>query len=134
VEAIGLQALAQRDGALRGSPIAQRQAHGQRLVNAPVPFSAWVIRREGQVVACGQLAIEGELVGLYDVFTAPAARGQGLARRLCSHLLAQAAASGARHAYLQVEGDNHAARAVYHRLGFADGYAYHYRAPAGSAA
>ena len=31
-------------------------------------------------------------------------------------------------AYLEVEGDNHAARTVYHRLGFADGYAYHYRA------
>jgi ribosomal protein S18 acetylase RimI-like enzyme len=134
LERISHEPFAQAIGVLRGSSLAQRQAHGERLANAPVPFSAWVIRREGQVVACGQLAIEGELVGLYDVFTAPTARGQGLARRLCSHLLAHAAAAGARHAYLQVEGDNHAARAVYHRLGFADGYAYHYRAPAGSAA
>jgi len=129
LQPISHEPFAQVIGGLRGSPLAQRQAHGERLVNAPVPFSAWVIRREGQVVACGQFAIEGELVGLYDVYTAPAMRGQGLARLLCSHLLAQAAASGARHAYLQVEGDNHAARAVYHRLGFADGYAYHYRKP-----
>jgi ribosomal protein S18 acetylase RimI-like enzyme len=43
-------------------------------------------------------------------------------------MLAHAREHGARHAYLQVEGDNRPARAVYHRLGFADAYAYHYRA------
>ena len=73
---------------LRGSPLAQRQAHAQRLVNAPVPFVGCVLKRDGEVLACGQFAIEGDLVGLYDVFTAPAARGQGLARLLCSQLLA----------------------------------------------
>jgi len=83
---------------------------------------------DGAVLACGQYAIESELVGLYAVFTAPAARGQGLSRRLCAGLLAQAREQGARTAYLQVDTDNHAARAVYRRLGFADGYAYHYRA------
>jgi GNAT superfamily N-acetyltransferase len=83
---------------------------------------------DGTVLACGQYAIESELVGLYDVFTAPAARSQGLSRRLCARLLAQAREQGARTAYLQVDADNHAAGAVYRRLAFADGYAYHYRA------
>jgi ribosomal protein S18 acetylase RimI-like enzyme len=69
------------------------------------------------------------LVGLYDVFTAPTARGRGLARSLCRHLLAEAAGRGARTAYLQVEADNDVARAVYRRLGFIEAYAYHYRAP-----
>jgi len=123
----GHEAFAQIVGGLRGSSLAQRQAHGQRLAHAPVPFSAYVLRRDGEVVACGQMAIEGELVGLYDIFTAPSARGQGMARHLCIHLLAQARARGATTAYLQVEGANHSARAVYHRLGFADAYAYHYR-------
>jgi ribosomal protein S18 acetylase RimI-like enzyme len=127
VHPVGLEAFAQRVGALRGSPIAQRQAHGQRLVNAPVPFSAFELKVDGEVLACGQMAQEGELVGLYDVFTAPEARGRGLARQLCAQLLQQARSHGARHAYLQVEGDNHPARAAYHRLGFQDGYAYHYR-------
>jgi ribosomal protein S18 acetylase RimI-like enzyme len=128
VQAIGLEAFAQRVGGLRGSPIAQRQAHAQRLAQSPVPFSACELRVDGEVLACGQYAIEGDLVGLYDVYTASEARGRGLARLLCTQLLAQASAHGARHAYLQVDADNEAARAVYHRLGFADGYSYHYRA------
>ena len=131
---IGHEAFAHTVGSLRGSSLAQRQAHGERLANAPVPFFARVLKRDGEVLACGQFAIEEGLVGLYDVFTAVPARGQGLGRLLCSQMLAEAVARGAQTAYLQVEGDNVAARAVYHRLGFADGYAYHYRAPHAGAA
>ena len=116
-------------GGLRGSPAGQRAAQAQRLLASPVPFQGWVLRRpdDPTVLACGQMATEADLVGLYDVFTAPEARGQGLARRLCSHLLAQAVQGGARTAYLQVEADNLPARAIYGRLGFADAYPYHYR-------
>lgn len=128
VHGIGLETFAQRVGALRGSPLSQRQAHGERLLNSPVPFHAFEMRVDGELVACGQFAIEGRLAGLYDVFTAPAARGRGHAGRLCSHMLARARDAGASHAYLQVEDDNLAARNVYHRLGFADAYGYHYRA------
>src|SRR5262249_21125922 len=120
-------------GQLRGSPLSQQQAHAQRLELAPVPFEAWVLRRsdDGRVAACGQFATEGDLVGLYDVFTAPADRNKGLARTLCEHLLARAKQhASSRVAYLQVDGDNAAARAVYHRLGFSDAYAYHYRSAA----
>ena len=58
---------------------------------------------------------------------APPARGHGLATLLCRQLLAEARQHGAQYAYLQVDADNVAARAVYHRLGFVDAYAYHYR-------
>jgi ribosomal protein S18 acetylase RimI-like enzyme len=128
-EPLGLAAFAQAVGTLRGSPLAQRSAHAERLEAAPVPFRPLAIRRkdDGALLACGQFAREAELVGLYDIFTAPAARGQGLARRLCARLLALARAEGARGAYLQVEADNAPARAVYRGLGFADGYRYHYR-------
>lgn len=127
VDASSLDAFAQRVGALRGSPLSQRQAHAERLLHSPVPFHAFELRLHGELQACGQFAIEGDLVGLYDVFTAAPARGRGYARLLCQHLLRQARTLGAKHAYLQVEGDNHPARAIYHRLGFVDGYAYHYR-------
>ncbi|MDO9284641.1 MAG: GNAT family N-acetyltransferase [Aquabacterium sp.] len=118
-------------GALRGSPAGQRAAMAQRLAASPVPYQGWVLRRpeDGSILACAQSAAEADLVGLYDVFTHPDARGQGLARRLCGQLLARAQAAGARTAYLQVEADNAPARAIYHRLGFADAYAYHYRSP-----
>jgi GNAT superfamily N-acetyltransferase len=128
-ERLGVAAFAQAIGTLRGSPLAQRLAHAERLEAAPVPFRPLAIRRkaDGALLACGQFAREADLVGLYDIFTAPDARGLGLARRLCARLLALAHGEGARAAYLQVEADNSPARAVYTRLGFADGYAYHYR-------
>ncbi len=127
IRPLGIEAFAQRVGALRGSPLAQRQAHAQRLLSAPVPFSAFELNVGEVPVACGQFAVEADLVGLYDVFTAEAWRGRGYASTLCTHLLAMARARGARDGYLQVEADNVAARAVYRRLGFADAYRYHYR-------
>lgn len=126
---VGSDEYAETVGALRGSPAAQRVAHARRLATSPVPYQGFVVRDGGQVLACGQLAREADLVGLYDIFVAPEARGRGLARQLCAWLLARAMAQGARHGYLQVEGDNHPARAVYHRLGFSDAYGYHYRTP-----
>jgi ribosomal protein S18 acetylase RimI-like enzyme len=115
-------------GALRGSSPAQCVAHAQRLMQAPVRFEAWALAdHQGQVLCCGQIVREADLVGLFDVFTAAHARGCGWARWLCTRLLQQAHADGAQRAYLQVDADNSAARAVYRRLGFADAYAYHYR-------
>jgi GNAT superfamily N-acetyltransferase len=116
-------------GSLRGSSAEQRSAHRQRLSLSPVPYRGYAIRRldDGELLACGQTAIEAELVGLYDVFTRESTRGQGLATLLCQRLLALAAASGARVGYLQVDADNLAARRIYERLGFVEGYRYHYR-------
>ena len=119
---------AQVVGALRGSPLAQRDAQAVRLRNAPVNHRGFVVQRDGETLACGQYAIESDIVGLYDVFTSPRERGRGIARELCHAMLVRARAEGARSAYLQVDAGNDAARAVYHRLGFADAYAYHYRA------
>jgi ribosomal protein S18 acetylase RimI-like enzyme len=115
-------------GGLRESPPEQQRAHAERLSASPVPYRGWVLRRDGEVLACGQFAREAGFVGLYDVFTAPAARNQGLSRALCAALLRLAAAEGAHTAYLQVDSDNTPALAVYRRLGFGPGYGYHYRA------
>jgi ribosomal protein S18 acetylase RimI-like enzyme len=114
-------------GALRGSPADQQVAHAERMAASPVPYLGWLLWQGNEVLACGQTAQEGSFVGLYDVFTAPAARNQGLSRALCAALLRTAAAQGARIAYLQVEAVNAPAQAVYRRLGFADAYGYHYR-------
>lgn len=128
---LGHAAFAQTVGQMRGSPISQQQAHAQRLELSPVPFEGWALRRRetGRFVACGQFAVEADMVGLYDIFTAEAERGNGLSRQLCAHLLSLAGQQGAQCAYLQVDAGNLPARAVYRRLDFDDAYAYHYRTP-----
>lgn len=115
-------------GALRGSNAAEIAAHAQRLRTSPVPCTglAWWGAPD-QILACGQFAPEGPLAGLYDVFTAPQARGRGLATALCARLLQRAAAEGASTAYLQVGVTQATARSVYRRLGFVEAYGYHYR-------
>jgi GNAT superfamily N-acetyltransferase len=120
-------ALAHRLGQWRGSPPEQSRAHAERLLASPVPYSAFELRLGDEIVACAQTAREADLVGLYDVYTHPSARGRGCARWLCEHALWQARERGAQQAYLQVESDNLAALAVYRRLGFRPGYRYHYR-------
>lgn len=126
-EAPGHEAFAEAVGRLRGLPPAQRQAHAERLQASTVPYTGVLLQRGGELLACGQMAIEADRVGLYDIFTAPGHRGQGLAAALCTHLLGLARTQGARCAYLQVEADNRVAQRLYARLGFADAYGYHYR-------
>jgi GNAT superfamily N-acetyltransferase len=122
-------AMAAAVGALRGSPAEHVQAHALRLLCSPVPYRGFALRRaaDGQILACGQHAREADLVGLYDVFTHPEARNQGLAGLLCERLLSEAASEGANISYLQVDAANEPALAVYRRLGFRPAYGYHYR-------
>lgn len=130
IEAVEAGVFAEWIGRQRGSNAAERRAHADRLANAPVPPVA-VLRRDamGAVVACGQMTSEGTITGLYDVFTAPRARGEGHAEAVCQHLLRAAVERGAQVAYLQVDAANTAARRLYARMGFVDAYAYHYRSP-----
>jgi ribosomal protein S18 acetylase RimI-like enzyme len=121
--------IAETVGELCGTPPGQRAAQAERLAHAPVCHQAWALRRDADqaVLACGQLAREADLVGLYDIHTHPGARRQGCGRLLCQHLLGLARSEGARTAYLQVESDNPVASRLYASLGFTEAYAYHYR-------
>jgi len=122
-------------GALRGSSPGEIAAHALRLRASPAPYTGWIWREAGAVpaaspgpvLACAQVARDGALAGLYDVFTAAPARGRGLATALCARVLRQAHAAGAGVGYLQVDAGNAAALKVYERLGFVDVYGYHYR-------
>lgn len=130
VSAVSTEAYAHIVGTFRGTSAEAIQAHAQRLMSSPVVYRGYVLRdATGSAVACAQFAVEDHMVGLYDVFTVPTARGKGLSRRLCAFLLRQAALQGARVGYLQVDAENHPARTVYSHLGFTDAYHYHYRSP-----
>jgi ribosomal-protein-alanine N-acetyltransferase len=69
----------------------------------------------GYVVAL-MTAEEGEVA---DVAVAPTARRRGVARALLDRVTAQAMETGVRALYLEVRESNHAARALYESLGFA---------------
>jgi ribosomal protein S18 acetylase RimI-like enzyme len=115
-------------GALRGSSQAAIAAHAERIANAPVRYQGFVLKdAEGALLACGQMVVAGDLVGLYDIASAVPRQGHG--ERLCRALLTLAHAQGARQAYLQVGSDNDAAQRLYARLGFVFAYRYHYRSP-----
>jgi predicted GNAT family acetyltransferase len=58
--------------------------------------------------------------------TRPAVRGRGLARRLLAAMGQAALARGIGTAFLQVEADNAAARALYARCGFVPAWRYGY--------
>lgn len=89
---------------------------------------------EGEgTAAIGYVAIHDDIAVLEAIATDPAVRRQGHARSIVGVLLAWAAGQGARHAALQVETGNGAARALYAGLGFTnDLYGYHYRRRAAS--
>jgi ribosomal protein S18 acetylase RimI-like enzyme len=128
LEALEPGAYAQLVGGLRGSSAVAIAAHAERMQASPVPYQGFALRDDqGMLLACGQIAREGDIVGLYDIFTPPGQRGRGHAARLCSALLQQGHANGAGQAYLQVGSDNLVAQRVYARLGFRFAYRYHYR-------
>lgn len=124
---------ARQMGALKGSSDVEIQAQAERQSRSLVPYQGFWLRRNTirgwELLACGQIATEGAWVGLYDIYTPEAFRGQGHARSLCLALLQQACKQGAQRAYLQVGEHNAAALALYRGLGFQSAYRYHFRSP-----
>ena len=107
-------------------PIATKIAYCERLNHSPLDGRHVVALVDGVPVAAGKSAREGDVVGVFDVVTDEAMRGQGIATALVARLLARAWDRGARVAYLQVDAANAPALAVYRRFGFATLYTYHY--------
>ncbi|MGZ8981498.1 MAG: GNAT family N-acetyltransferase [Burkholderiaceae bacterium] len=83
-----------------------------------------------RVVACGSAVVDGDLVGIFGMVTMRERRDGGIGTALVHALLRQARTRNCTTAYLQVEAGNAAARRVYSKFGFRDGYAYWYRRPA----
>jgi ribosomal protein S18 acetylase RimI-like enzyme len=69
-------------------------------------------------VADGQATLDGDWLGLHGLEVDPAHRRRGLARAVLAELLEWGAEQGATTAWLHVETDNIAARALYESMGF----------------
>lgn len=89
------------------------------------------IRDDDSVLAIARLSIADGLAGITAVEVHPDHRRQGLGAAITEAACLAAGQRGLPRAFLQVEVDNAAARALYKRLGFRDSHRYHYRvAPA----
>jgi ribosomal protein S18 acetylase RimI-like enzyme len=126
-QAMDLSSWVEAVGQLRASPIDHRSAHLARLQGMPLTMRAVAIKSQGRVLATGLTIIEDDCAGLFDIITADAARRQGYAASVVASLLRLAWELGARHAYLQVQEENIAARRLYARFGFEEKYLYWYR-------
>ncbi|MFG1654453.1 GNAT family N-acetyltransferase [Micromonospora sp. NPDC049275] len=81
---------------------------------------------DGTLVAIGRGAVtgQGRWLGLSLIEVLPPLRRQGLARRVIDTLVEWGTATGATHAFLQVEQHNTAAVALYRTLGFTTHHTY----------
>ncbi|GGU08664.1 GNAT family N-acetyltransferase [Streptomyces violascens] len=76
--------------------------------------------------AIGRCVVDGRWAGFMAVEVDPALRRQGLATAVMTALARRALDEGASAAWLQVEADNDAARALYEGQGFATHHSYHH--------
>lgn len=114
---------------LRGLAAARRAPRVARQVLAGGP-SVWFALAPGGPdgpAAVGRCVVDGRWAGFAAVEVAEGHRRRGLATAVMAALARAALGEGASAAYLQVEPGNHAARALYARLGFTDHHHYHYR-------
>jgi len=110
-----------------------RRMSARRLLSlVPAPLVVAHMSIGGRIVSCGFGAIEGELVGIFDIVTDPEFRRRGFAEAIVRTLMRNAALLGARTAYLQVIVANREAQALYQKLGFVERYRYWYRVSATS--
>ncbi|WP_108989519.1 GNAT family N-acetyltransferase [Streptomyces coelicoflavus] len=99
------------------------------LGSGPSVWFATVPGADGPA-AIGRCVVDGRWASFAAVEVDPARRRRGLATAVMAALARRALDEGASAAWLQVETDNAAARALYARMGFAAHHAYHhYREP-----
>lgn len=84
---------------------------------------------DGQVVARGRAALDGDWLGLHGLATAPPYRRRGWGRLVLAELVDWAAVQGATTAWLHVETDNAPALALYEGLGFRTHHSCRYLTP-----
>lgn len=81
---------------------------------------------DGKQVACGMGVVEGELLGYFSIFVDEDYRRRGFGRMTMGGLTNWGLDRGANFGYLQVEGDNEPALAMYEKMGFETCYRYVY--------
>lgn len=113
-------------GKISDTPEGPLVIHEQILRGIVPPMTLLVLSANGEPVACGMGVAEGDFLGYFTIYTHHDARRKGYASVIMDALTAWGLRQGAKFGYLQVEGDNDPARALYARLGFDLCYPYVY--------
>lgn len=112
---------------LSGAAPANRAAHRAVLQAVPGVRRLLALTAGDEAVACGMSVLVDDLLGIFDLVTAPQRRNLGYGSELVRRALRWGAQAGARAAYVQVLETNAIAKHIYDRLGFQTVYRYHYR-------
>jgi ribosomal protein S18 acetylase RimI-like enzyme len=109
-----------------GTKPADRQKHTQIIQRMDSPLFFIIRDNSEKTASCGVAVVQGELMGLFDLVTAPVYRGQGFGKRLVMGMLNRAARDHCHYVYLQVVDKNQRAVSLYKGIGFRSLYQYAY--------
>lgn len=107
-------------------PAADRFIHESILLSIVPELVLVGLFSDGKPAACGMGVVEGDLLGFFSIHTAKSWRRKGYGSLIMSALTDWGMARGATFGYLQVEGDNRPALAMYEKLGYERCYPYVY--------
>lgn len=111
---------------LYGKDIKEFEIHAE-ILQVIVPEKVLVGLFVGdQPVACGMGVVQSSLLGYFSIITGKSNRRNGYGSATMAALTRWGAERGATFGYLQVEGDNLVAQAMYEKLGFSLLYPYSY--------
>lgn len=99
----------------------------QMVARVPQPRAFFSAVRDGRVIGSGLSVIDGPLASVQCMASHADSRRLGAASAVLGAIEADAYRRGARLLYLQTEGSNHAAIALYRRCGFTVAGRYHTR-------
>jgi GNAT superfamily N-acetyltransferase len=107
----------------------QQREFYQKILSKIGPKKCFVYAcDEEKPVGVGTVVLERGWAGLMNIATAKEFRRQGVATQIISALTEWSECNGAKNMYLHVVKDNINAMNLYHKLGFAHVYDYHFRA------
>ena len=111
---------------LMGKPLVSL-GHHARVLEGIVPKKVLVgLFVEGEPAACGMGVEEGRLLGYFSIYTGARSRRRGYGRAVMDAITCWGVRQGACFGYMQVEGDNAPALALYEKMGYQPVYGYSY--------
>lgn len=118
-------------GAFQVASVAQVRRVLPRPEHDPTvdPELAVQIHAAGSLIAAGRALLDGDWLGLYELWVDPDHRRRGLATTVLAALLSAGAERGSTTVWLHVELDNQAALSLYASLGFRTHHEYRYLIP-----